>query len=425
MKILFIHPRWPKIPEQTTFNLPPLGMIQAAACVPEDVEIAAINENVEEVPLDNDYDVIALSTLLSCQAPRAYELAAEFRKRGKTVIMGGLHPALMPDEAMQHVDALCIGEGEGLVERMVEDIRQGRLEKVYSRPRGEFPDIDSLPNPRRDLHDKKRLYTYKGWELADLVQTSRGCRFNCAPCCVPYLGGRQHRVRPRDQVFRDLDNCGDIVFFVDNSMEQSKRYQLDLFRSLKEYGFREAGKRWISHPVTCNPEVLKAAYESGCWYVYHAIYTVSDKIRDRIKMMHDHGIAVEGTILLGLDDHTEDFILRLVDFLLEIDLDLAEFTVLTPFPRSEYWDTLERENRILHRDWNRYNAANVVFQPKHMSPERLQELYEHAWRSFYEERSQTVRMSELFMDVVKDSIRRRRAMERQIAAKKGDGAAAV
>jgi radical SAM superfamily enzyme YgiQ (UPF0313 family) len=158
--------------------------------------------------------------------------------------------------------------------------------------------------------------------------------------------------------------------------------------------------------------VLQAARDAGCWYVYHAIYTISDKIRDRIVMMHDHGIKVEGTILLGLDDHTEDYIRRLIDFLLEIDLDLAEFTILTPFPHTEIARQLESEGRILSRNWEEYNAANVVFQPRHLSPERLQALYEQAWRSFYAERSQTVRMSGLFMDVIKDSIRRRRALQR-------------
>jgi radical SAM superfamily enzyme YgiQ (UPF0313 family) len=417
MRVLFIHPRWPKIEEQTAFNLPPLGMVQAAGCLPEDVEVRAVNENVEEVDPDCDYDLIAISTLLTCQAPRAYELAGRFRDRGKTVIMGGLHVSLCPDEAARHVDGLCIGEGEGLIEQMIEDFRRGRLEKVYCREPGQFLDITRLPNPRRELHRKAELYTHKGWELPDMVQTSRGCRFNCPPCCVPYLGGRRHRIRPRDQVLTDLDGCGELVFFVDNSMEQSVRYQMDLFSSLRDYGFGQAGRKWISHPISCKPEVLKAARESGCWYVYHAIYTISDKIRERIAMMHDHGIKVEGTVLLGLDDHTEDFLKRLVDFLLEIDLDLAEFTILTPFPGSQVWSQMEREGRIFSRDWEKYNAANVVYEPRHMTPEKLQELYELAWKSFYADRSQTVRMSELFIDVIKASIRRRRIMQRARTSK--------
>ena len=113
--------------------------------------------------------------------------------------------------------------------------------------------------------------------------------------------------------------------------------------------------------------------------MYQAVFDTSQYIRDRIKRYHDHGISVEGTILLGLDHHTEDGIRRLVDFLLEIDLDLAEFTVLTPFPHTKAFDALNKENRIFSFDWNDYSADRVVYQPKHMTPERLQELFYDAW----------------------------------------------
>ncbi|MFN2355473.1 MAG: radical SAM protein, partial [Desulfopila sp.] len=116
---------------------------------------------------------------------------------------------------------------------------------------------------------------------------------------------------------------------------------------------------------------------------------------------HDHGIGVEGTILLGLDDHTEDFIKRLIDFLLEIELDLAEFTVLTPFPHTKAYTDLNRENRILSHDWNTYGADQVVFQPKNMSPEKLQELLDYAWKTFYQDESQSIKMARLFKEVVK------------------------
>ena len=395
MKFLIIAPAWPKLAGQTEFNLPSLGPIQAAACVPEGIDVEVVNENVQDIDFNCDHDIIGLSTLLSCQAPRAYQIAEEFKKRGKPVVMGGLHAALCPEEAVQHVDSVVIGEGEGLIPLMLEDFQAGRLQKTYSRQG--FPDITLLPQPRRDLYDKEAHYSYKGLEMVDLVQTSRGCRFNCYPCCVPYLGGRKHRIRPWAQVAEDLDNCHKLIFIVDNSIEQNKQYEEQLFRNLKD-----AGKRWISHPISPTPKLLKLAQESGCWYVYHAIFNISDKIKDRIKMYHDHGIGVEGTILLGLDNHDEDFIRRFIDFLLTIDLDLAEFTVLTPFPHTQAYEQLEAEGRIFDRDWNHYNAGNVVYQPRLMTPDRLQELYHLAWDSFYGQESQNWRMSKLFMNVIKD-----------------------
>ncbi len=407
MRFLFIYPKWPKLEGQTPFNLPPLGIIQAAACVPEDIEVVVQDENVQPLDFEGDYDLIGISIMLTSQAPRAYELAARFKEIGRTVVMGGVHVGLCPDEAAQHADAIVVGEGEGLIEQMVEDFKQGRLKKVYSRKRGQFPDITRFPNPRRDLHDKKRFYTYKGWELVDLVETSRGCRFDCYPCCMPYLSGRRHRIRPIDHVLSDMRACSDLMFIVDNSLEQNVDYQKELFRAMAE---ADLGKRWVSHPISPTPEILKLAQKAGAWYVYHAVYTISDKIKERIQMYHDHGIAVEGTILLGMDHHTEDFIKRFIDFLLEIDLDLAEFTILTPFPHTRVFEQMDRENRIIDRDWRHYNAGTVVYKPKLMSPDTLQSLYYEAWKRFYEDEPQHMKISRLFWNVAKESLKRKRAL---------------
>ena len=404
MRFQLIYPAWQKLPGQIRFDLPPLGVLQVAAAVPAGVDVGITDENVEPVDLEEGYDLVGISIMLTCQAPRAYELAREFRARGVAVVIGGLHVTLCPEEAAAHGDAVVIGESERLVPEMIADFQEGRLKKVY---RSEsFPDIKQLPNPRRDLHDKKRLYTYKGWELVDLVETSRGCRFNCFPCCTPYLGQRQHRTRPLEQVLKDVESCCDLIFIVDNSLEQNAEYEKELFT-----GLLDAGKRWISHPITPTHENLELARRSGCWYVYHAIYDATDKIRDRVQMYHDHGIGVEGTILLGLDSHTEDSIKRLIDFMLSIDLDLAELTVLTPFPQTAAHEQLEAEGRIFDRDWKNYNAATVVFEPRQIKPDKLQQLYHDAWRQFYEKESQHLRMGKLFWGVAKESVRRRKGLE--------------
>ena len=408
MRFQIIFPTWNKLAGQTPFELPSLGPIQAAACVPADVEVGVTNENVEPIDFDGDYDLVGVSMLLTAQTPRGYEIAREFQARGKTVILGGLAVALHVEEAARHANAVVVGEAEELLPRAIADFRAGRLRKIYRH--AEFPDIAAIPQPRRDLYDKKRLYSRKGWELVDLVQTSRGCRFDCYPCCTPYLGGRQHRIRPLDRTLADIEACSDLLFLVDNSLEQNVEYEKELFRAM-----RGCGKRWVSHPVTPDPEVLRLAREAGCWYVYHAIYTISDKIRDRIKMYHDHGILVEGTILLGLDDHTEDFIRRLIDFLLTIDLDLAEFTVLTPFPHTRAWEELETEGRIIDRDWRHYNAGTVVIRPKLMSPETLQGLFHEAWDAFYAKEPQSLKMSKLFLSVMRDRRDRERAAARAAA----------
>jgi radical SAM superfamily enzyme YgiQ (UPF0313 family) len=186
------------------------------------------------------------------------------------------------------------------------------------------------------------------------------------------------------------------LFLVDNSLAQDTKWEMDLFREMIPLK-----KNWCSHPIEDKPEVLELAARAGAWYVYQAVFDTSDYIKERIKRYHDHGIGVEGTILLGLDTHTEDFIKRLVDFLLEIELDLAEFTVLTPFPHTQAYTELSRQNRIISHDWNDYSADRVVFQPKNMSPERLQTLLDYAWNTFYQDEPQPIKMAKLFKQVVK------------------------
>ncbi len=185
------------------------------------------------------------------------------------------------------------------------------------------------------------------------------------------------------------------LYLVDNSLAQDTQWEKQLFREMIPLK-----KKWCSHPIEDNDQVLDLAAQAGAWYVYQAVFDTSDLIRNRIKKYHDFGIAVEATVLLGLDHHTEDTIHRLIDFLLEIELDLAEFTILTPFPHTRAFTDLKRQGRILSSDWNDYTCDKVVFQPKHLSPERLQELYAQAWETFYREKPQSYRMFELFKRVI-------------------------
>jgi radical SAM superfamily enzyme YgiQ (UPF0313 family) len=203
-----------------------------------------------------------------------------------------------------------------------------------------------------------------------------------------------------DKVIQELSDIeNNRLFIVDNSLAQDKKWELELFREMIPLK-----KKWISHTIEDDPEVLDLAAQAGAWYVYQAIFDTSDFIKERVKRYHDHGIGVEGTILLGLDNQTEDDIKRLIDFLLEIKLDLAEFTVMTPFPHTKAWDDLLRQGRIFDRDWNNFNAGQVVFTPKNITPERLQELYEYAWKTFYHDESQEEKMFQLFFKIVSREI---------------------
>ncbi len=395
MKFKLIYPKWTKLDRQTEFHLPPHGPVVFAATLPDDVDIDFIDENLQPLDFDDGVDLVGISMMLTIQVKRGWEIADTYRKKGIKVIFGGIATMLHAEETMAHADAVFLGEAEGRMEQVLADFRQNKLQRCYDFI-DQRPDIALVGPARRDILNRP-LYNHKGVQMVDLVHASRGCRFHCYPCAVSYLGGRVFRPRPIDQAVAEMAGIdNNRLFVVDNSLAQDTKWEMELFRAMIPLK-----KKWCSHPIEDKPEVLDLAARAGAWYVYQAIFDTSDYIKERIKRYHDHGIGVEGTILLGLDDHTEDFIKRLIDFLLEIELDLAEFTVLTPFPHTKAYTDLSRQQRILSRDWNDFSADQVVFQPKHMSPERLQELLAYAWNTFYQDEPQHIKMAKLFKQVVK------------------------
>lgn len=394
MKIKLIYPKWTKLEGQTTFNLPPHGPVVFAATLPEYVDVSFTDENVEVLDFEEDCDLVAISMMLSTQVKRGWAIADEYRSRGKQVLFGGISTMLHAEETMLHADSIFLGESEGRMEAVLDDWKAGKLKKVYNYM-GQLPPIEWVGPARRDLY-KRDLYNHKGVQMVDLFHASRGCRFSCYPCAVSYLGGRCFRPRPMDKIVEELSTIGNNrMFIVDNSLAQNKEWEMQLFKELIPFK-----KKWISHTIEDDPKVLDLAAQAGAWYVYQAVYDTSNYIKERVKRYHDYGIGVEGTILLGLDNQTEDDIKRLIDFLLEIDLDLAEFTVLAPFPHTKAYDDLMRQGRIFDKDWDHYNAGQVVYHPKHMSAEKLQELYHYAWATFYKDESQEQKMFNLFAKVM-------------------------
>ncbi|MGD9503546.1 MAG: radical SAM protein [Syntrophobacteraceae bacterium] len=398
MRCKLIYPRWSKLMRQTEFHLPPHGPVVFAAALPEDVDVVFIDENLEEIDFEDRPDVVAISMMLTIQVRRGWQIADAYRAMGVPVIFGGIAAMLHAEETALHADALFLGEAEGRMEKLFDDLRAGRLQKVYNYME-DLPPIEIVGPARRDIL-RRELYNYKGVQMVDLVHASRGCRYNCYPCAVSYLGGRKFRPRPIDQAVAEMAAIeNNRLFIVDNSLAQDTAWEMDLFREMIPLK-----KKWCCHPIEDNPKVLDLAAQAGAWYVYQAIFDTSDYIRERIKRYHDHGIGVEGTILLGLDRHTEEDIKRLIDFLMQIELDLAEFTVLTPFPHTRAYEELQRENRIFSSDWNDYSADKVVFHPRRMSADRLQALLEYAWDSFYKDEPQAIKMSKLFAQVIRKEL---------------------
>jgi radical SAM superfamily enzyme YgiQ (UPF0313 family) len=403
VRLKLIYPQWRKLDRQTTFHLPPHGPVVFAATVPDHVTIDFVDENVDTLDMSDHPDLVGLSVMLSAQVPRAKAIADEYRAKGVPVIAGGISAMLHAEEFQEHCDSVFLGEAEGRFADVIPDLERGGLKPVYDYLQ-DHPDIRAVGPARRDILNRER-YRYRGVQMLDLVHASRGCRFNCFPCCTAYLGGRQFRPRPIDTVIEEIEAIpNNRLFIVDNSLAQDDDWEEQLFKELIPLK-----KKWVSHPIKSNdPErhhrLLDLAYEAGCWYVYQAVVDISDNIRNRIQAYKDHGIGVEGTIMLGTDDQDEEYIKRLVEFLLELELDTAEFTIMTPILHTPVREQLEREGRILHNRWEDYGTDRVVFQPKRMTPDTLQEMFYWAWDQFYAEEPQEVKMGKLFMQLMEREI---------------------
>ncbi len=391
MKIRLIYPTWERIHYQTKYILPPLGVLVVGGLTPDDCEVALTDENVEPIDFDEDVDLVAISTMLLAQAKRGWEIADRFRARGVKVVIGGLSATTLPMQAALHADAVVTGEAEGIWPKIIDDARKGQLQKFYKRD--DYVPGATIARPDRSLLNEP-LYNYRGVQMLSLIETSRGCKFGCYPCQVPFVSGTTHRQKTIDEVIEEMASIqNDRLFIVDNSLEQDEDHQRQLFKAMID---AKLNKTWVAHPISAKPDILELAAESGCWYVYHAIHKPSELMRERIKMHHDAGIGVEGTIMVGLDNHDKDIFKRIVDFLLEVDLDLAEFTVLTPFPGTKVFDTFKAEGRLLHEDWSKYNAEQVVYRPTQMTPQELEDGYRYCWDEFYKEIPERRRMYRLF-----------------------------
>jgi radical SAM superfamily enzyme YgiQ (UPF0313 family) len=394
MKIRLIYPKWPKLKRQTTFHLPPHGPVVFAATLPEDIEISFYDDNVQEVNFDDNADLVAVSAMLTCQLPRAFAIADMFRQNGKPVIFGGISTMLHGNEVASHADSVFLGETEGRFSQVIEDFKAGKLKRVYNFM-NDLPSTELIKPARRNILNRD-LYNYRGVQMVDLVHASRGCKFNCFPCCAAFLGGRQFRPRPVKKVIEEIEQIpNNRLFIVDNSLAQDRDWLIELFNALKPLK-----RKWISHPILYEEEIIRLAAEAGCWYVYQAVFDTSDVILNRIRMLQDNGIGVEGTVILGTDDHDVDYIKRLVDFLCEIHLDIAEFTIVTPFPHTPIREKLQKQGRIFSNNWADYTADKVVFQPNKMSVDELQKMYKYAWDTFYSDSGYQLRMGKLFQRVI-------------------------
>jgi radical SAM superfamily enzyme YgiQ (UPF0313 family) len=395
IKFLLINPAAPqwRVPPGTSpplatriFRFSMLSSLYVAAAMPRSVETRLLDEEVEPVDFDSDADLVGISSM-TFNAPRAYEIADRFRlEKRKTVILGGYHPTFVPHEALAHADAVCMGEAEPNMPYLVEDYLSGRLKRTYSRGPA---DLGSLRPLNRGLlrHDR--------YAWADAMQATRGCRHQCTFCSITSFFDHKFRARPIEDVTDELRQLGKRILFMDDNLITQRDYASQLFSRMIPLK-----RRWYSQcgiAIADDEALLALAVRSGCGGLFIGLESLSQNnlrawrkshsrardYRRAIARLHDAGIAVYAGIVFGYDWDTPEVFAATLEFLLDSRVDALQATILTPFPGTPLFQSMEREGRIVDRDWSHYDFRHVVFEPRGMSPHALQAGHDWVLSNFY------------------------------------------
>jgi radical SAM superfamily enzyme YgiQ (UPF0313 family) len=376
MKILLISPcKDSNLRRSKLIMIPQLALHLIAGLTPPEHEVKIVEEEIEGVNLEEECDLVGL-TCMTSNAPRAYDLAREFKKRGRTVVMGGVHPTILPDEALRYADSVVVGEAEGVWRRLLEDFKKGNLSRTY---REEYPSLEEYIPMRSRGNTKKRLFGVVP------VMTTRGCPYHCDFCCVHDIFGRKIRHVPVENVVRDIVDSGSKHFlFLDDNIVGDPVYAKALFRAIEPLRIKWAGQASISFGN--NIELMKLAVKSGCDALFFGLESVSisalermrksikdlHKIEETIKKIKDAGIYFHPSMIFGFDDDTKETFPETLHFLDKNRISSVSLNVLTPYPGTRTYKQFKEEGRLITDNWRYYDHVTAVFRPKHMSTFELQ-----------------------------------------------------
>ncbi len=376
-----------RVRRSRVLNFQQITMPYLAAFVPSDWRVIHVDEDVSSVDAALAVDLVGI-TFHTPSAFHAYDLAALFRRRGIPVALGGPHVTLLPDEAQAHADVIFVGEAESHWPQFLRDFETGTYARRYCSAAP--PALNAVPMARKDLYHRRDL-------TAGRLFATRGCAHGCDFCAVAVMYPRQIRARPVAAVAAEYDSFpGKVIIFWDDNLAGDREYAKTLFRSIAP------SRKWWSSQASIqagkDAEFLEWAARSGCKQLFIGLESISqqsmngagkgfNRVEDYarvIETIHAHGIAVQAGIVFGFDHDTETIFGETLDFLEATGVQNATFNILTPYPGTPLYRRLEQEGRILTRDWTRYNGReDVVFQPRHMSPDMLLQGYRYASGRFY------------------------------------------
>ena len=390
---LLINPFYPK-DAHTSFGkhvlTPTLALTSVAASTPPEWTVRYWDENLlHGPPPTKPFPQVVGITVHLTFARRAFELAGFYRRRGSTVVLGGLHVLSCPDECAPHADVLAVGEGVRLWGRILRDIEGGRAQRVYHG--GYLSPYRDDPAPRRDLLPRDSFLS-----TTSLIAT-RGCHNRCGFCYLATEGLHQpYQMRDPGQVVAEfLDDGQPYAVFTDNNLGSKPEYLRRLCRALRP--LRKIWSAAVSIDVTDDPSLVREMALAGCTGVFVGFESLTDaNLSDarkktprtddyarRVRLLHDHGIQVNGSFVLGFDHDRPDVFARTVEWVEANRLECATFHIMTPYPGTPLFRQMEREGRLLHRNWDLYDTGHVVFRPRHMSVAQLAEGYAWCYRRLF------------------------------------------
>ncbi len=392
MNVLFIHVWNPK---DTTYrgtfskllSYPSLTLPTLASLVPQNIgaNITLCDEMSQKVDYDKiKYDIVGLS-FDTASSSHAYKHAQEFKKRGAFVFAGGYHTTSMPEEVLNHVDSVIIGAAEISFGEFFADYVIGETKKVYD---NQNYDANEILIPRRDLQNRK-----KSLNIPTII-ADRGCDNRCEFCAISHMW--RSKPRPIENVVQEIKELKtDKLIFFDPNFFKPREYALELMKELEKLNVRWAGN--ATADVAFDDELLAAAQKSRCTGVLigfeslsedslknvHKRYHNTEKYKEIVDRMHNYNLSVNGCFVLGFDFDTEEQLLQMPEKVDYLGLDMVRYAILTPLPGSKLYDDLEKQGRIITKDWDRYNQRYCVYTPKNMTPQRLEEIAEIVWKKSY------------------------------------------
>ena len=363
----------------------PLGLAYVAAVTPATWDIRILDENFETCDYP-EADLVGITAFTSC-ITRAYEIAAEYRKRGTKVVLGGIHASMRPDEALRYVDAVVVGEVENIWQKVLDDFEAGRMTGAYKGTQVDLETFDILP--RRDLFNPGYIW--------NSIQTSRGCPFNCSFCSVSHHLGKEYRQRKPESVLRELETIpGKYIFFADDNLvgysAESRARAIALFDGMISRGMK---KRWwtqTSLNVSEDDVVLQKAKESGCAYLFigfesnrpdmlkvmHKGINLKvgvDNYKTVVSRLHAHGLGVHGSFIIGNDHEGAETYEALAKFIMRAGVDIVQISILTPLPGTDLFNQVEKEGRLLFTnfpaDWDKFRFSYMTHRAEGTTPEMV------------------------------------------------------